>query len=183
MRTTHNRPLSCELTAEDTCIRQWKTCLHEAGHAVAGRRLLKRTTGAAVFGNGSGVADLGGGNDVPISFREAMAAAAGKAAESLADQYAPPEEPLPVPLEITYPQTAGRLAAGVAKMMPDETAIARWCIQGRESQPRLWTRRHRWVYSAADGFVSEYQQEIVDIALRLYERGIVTLLADSPETP
>jgi hypothetical protein len=182
MRTTHKRPLSAELTVEDTCVRQWKTCLHEAGHAVAGRRLLKRTTRAAVFGNGSGVADLGGGNDVPISFREAMAAAAGKAAESLADQYAPPELPLPVPLERAYPQTAGPLAR-VAKLMPDETAIAKWCIQGREIQPRLWTRRHRWVYSAADGFVSEYQQEIVDIASRLYERGIVTLLADSPETP
>ena len=100
-----------------------------------------------------------------------------------ASHCAPPEVPLPVSLETAYPQTAGRLAARVAKLMPDETAIARWCIQGRESQPRLWTRRHRWVYSAADGFVSEYQQEIVDIALRLYERGIVTLLADSPETP
>jgi hypothetical protein len=126
MRTTHNRPLSAELTVEDTCARQWKTCLHEAGHAVAGRRLLKRTTGAAVFGNASGVADLGGGSDVPVSFREAAkAAAAGGAAESLASQWAPPDVPLPVPLEMAYPRIAGPLAARVAKLMPDETAIAR----------------------------------------------------------
>ena len=35
MRTKHKRPLPAELTVEDTCVRQWKTCLHEAGHAVA----------------------------------------------------------------------------------------------------------------------------------------------------
>ena len=161
MRAKDALPSVTELTFEEICIRRWKTCLHEAGHAVAGRHLLKRTTRAAVFGNGAGVADLGGGNDVPVSFREVKAAAA-------------------VPLETAYPQNAGRLAAGVAKMMPDETAIARWCIQGRESQPRLWSRRHRWVYSAAAEFVSEYQREIVAVAAQLYEKGVVTLLAETP---
>jgi len=108
MRTPHKRPLAKEIMVqEDEGVRRWKTCLHEAGHAVAGRHLLKRATGAAVFGNGSGVANLGNGADVPVSFREAMAAAAGEAAESLADKYAPPEVPLPVPLETAYPEIAG----------------------------------------------------------------------------
>jgi len=61
--------------------------------------------------------------------------------------------------------------------MPDETAIARWCIQGREGEPRLWTRRHRWVYSAAAEFVAEYEQEILVVAAQLYEKGVVTLEA------
>jgi len=176
MTTTASHPSSAESMIEDTRVRQWKMSLHEAGHAVAGRHLLKRTTRAAVFGNGFGVVDLGGGTDVPISFREAKAAAAGKAAESLASQFDPPEVQFPVLLlEETYPETAGPLVACVAKLMPDETAIARWCIQGCEGQPWLWAKRHRWVYSAAAEFVSEYRREIVDIAAELYERGVVTL--------
>jgi len=165
------------LTNENTAA-PWRTCLHEAGHAVAGWRLLHRTTRAAVFGNGSGVADLGGEGGVPVCFKDAAATAAGKAAESLADLYPPPLVAMAEPLEKTYPEEAGRLMAGVASLMPDEVAIARWCIEGREDQPNLWAKRHDWVRASASEFVLEYQHEIVETAAGLYARGVITLPAE-----
>jgi hypothetical protein len=156
---------------------RWRTCLHEAGHVVAARRLFGRAGGAAVFEDGSGVADVGRQVDVPASFKDALATAAGAAAESLGERYSPPPVPMPVPLEVAYPEAAGRLKADVAMLMPDEVAIARWCIHGREGEPDLWARRHGWVQAAAQDFIAEHRHEIVDSATALFGRGIVRLPA------
>ena len=68
---------------------QWRTCLHEAGHAVAGWVLLGDTARAVVFDDGCGAAYIGGEAGVD-SFERVLIAAAGPAAESLAEQQAPP---------------------------------------------------------------------------------------------
>jgi hypothetical protein len=134
-----------------------------------------------VFGNASGVADLGRDGGIPASFKEAMATAAGKAAESLARKCAPPQVPLPVPLETAYPEAAGPLMDRVTGLMTDDTAIARWCIEGREGEAHMWARRHDWVRAAAEDFVAEHQQEIVEVAERLFGRGIMTIFAAHDE--
>ena len=158
---------------------RWRTCIHEGAHMVAGGRLLGQTTRAAVFNDASGVADVGDGeNDVPTSFKDALVTAAGSAAEFLADLYPPPQVALPVPLEVAYPESAGRLLTSVATMMTDDVAVARWCIRGRETQPDLWAGRHEWVRSGATEFVIENRHQVIEVATSLYGRGIVSLPAE-----
>ena len=162
---------------------RWRVCLHEAGHAAAGRHFFKRTTRAVVFSNASGVADTGGGGaDVPTSFKGALVTAAGRAAERLVTAYPPPQVALPVPLEVAYPEPAAHLMADIPILMTDGVAVARWCIEGRETQPDVWAKRHDWVRDAAEDFVAEHQQEIVEAAMGLFARGILTLPAQAEET-
>jgi hypothetical protein len=156
--------------------RRWKTCLHEAGHVVAAKRLLGHATGAVVFDDGSGAAYVGG-EEAPVGFKDARVRAAGPAAEKLADQYPPPDMPVPVPLEVAYPETAGPLKAEIPTLLSDAEIIARWCIQGHEAEPNLWTLRHGFVTTSAEDYLAEHQQEVVEIATVLFGRGILVLPA------
>lgn len=156
---------------------RWTTCLHEAGHVVAARHLFGRPGAAVVFGDGAGLASIGRDEEVPASFKDALVMAAGSAAASLADLYPPPPMPMPVPLEVAYPESAKPLRAGIATVMSDAVAIARWCIRGREGEPDMWARRHDWVEAAAQDFVADHRREIVDIATALFGRGIIRLPA------
>jgi hypothetical protein len=165
-------------TAEGAQIARWKTCLHEAGHVVSGKVLLKHTSRAIVFGDGGGVADVGGEGGVPFLFEDALTTAAGGAAESLADLHPVPDLPLPVPLEVVYPDVVEPKRLAVRKMMTDEVAVARWCIAGIETQPDRWANRFHWIRREARLFVARHQREIVEVATVLFGRGIVTLPAE-----
>jgi hypothetical protein len=79
------------MAEEDAGVRRWKTCLHEAGHAVAGHRLLKRTVKATVYDDGTGATYYYRQETAPRSFEEALTVAAGPAAGQLAESYAPPQ--------------------------------------------------------------------------------------------
>jgi len=164
--------------ASDSTASRWRTCLHEAGHAVVGRVLLGHTTRAAVFEDGWGVADVGDGGGVPTSPEAAITVAAGPAAEALADRFPPPEaaqvQPSP-PLEARYPDRAASLKADLRTTMLDDVAIARWCIAGFESRPLRWTRQYEWVYQQADALIRRRRREIVSVAKRLFAEGLATL--------
>lgn len=178
MRTRRRRSLVEEVsTQEDPAIRRWKTCLHEAGHAVAGQRLLKRTVKAAVYDVGLGAAyvDIDGG--IPRTFEEALVIAAGPAAESLTKKHFAPEVPPPPALKAAYPESAPPLMAQLRQSPSDAVAIARWCIGGVEGQPDRWSSRFYWIHREAGIFVARHGQEIVEVARGLFSHGIVTLLA------
>lgn len=179
MRTRRRRSLVEELmAAEDPAARRWKTCLHEAGHAVAGRRLLKRTVTAAVYGDDMGAAYIGTNDVIPRTYEEALSIAAGPAAEALADLHTAPQvSPPPPALATAYPESTAPLVAQLRQSPPDHVAIARWCIRGLERQPERWANRFHWIHREAQFFVGRHQQEIVRAAVGLYERGIVTLPA------
>ncbi len=156
---------------------RWRTCLHEAGHVVAGVALLKQTSRAAVFSDGGGVACLGGGSDVPQTDEEALAVAAGIAAGALSHEYQPPQvQPLP-PVEDRYPELASRLKARSGTTMSDDEAIARWCIQGVEGRPHRWKRRHDRLHDQAASFVTVYTGKILEVATALFGCGVITLPA------
>ncbi len=179
MCTEHKRSVAEEIMAqEDPTVRRWKTCVHEAGHAVAGRVMLKRTVKAAVYDAHHGAAYLGRDDATPRTFEEALAVAAGQAAEVLADGHAPPQESPPPPLTMTYPEAVAPLMAQLRQSPRDSVSLARWCIRGIEDQPERWTKRFYWIRHEADLFVARHREEIVAIASQLYERGIVTLEAE-----
>lgn len=154
---------------------RWRVCMHEAGHAVAGRAALKRAVRAVVYDDNVGAAYLGIADASPRTFEEALAVAAGPAAEALADKYVPPQVPPPVALEAAYPELAKPLIAQLRQSPSDAVAIARWCIRGVEKQPERWANRYNWIHREARIFVARHQQEIVDIATGLFTRGIMTL--------
>ncbi len=185
MRTKRRPSLAEEIMAqEDAGVRRWKTCLHEAGHAVAGRRLLKRTVTAAVYEDDMGAAYLGAEDAIPRTFEEALSIAAGPAAEALADVHAVPQVSPPAPaLTVTYPESATPLVAQLRQSPPDHVAIARWCIGGVENQTERWANRFHWIHREAELFVARHQQEIVDAAEGLYTDGIITLPMRASETP
>jgi hypothetical protein len=160
-------------------IRTWHGALHESAHLVAARVLLKKSGTAMVFGEGGGVAEVGGG--VPASFKEAMVAAAGIFGDVLALSYPPPEGLSPTPAEVAAPQTAQRLKAAYGRVMSDRMAVAQWCIADRECEPDTWAARHAWVFSSAEEFVQEHRQEVVAVATELFSRGVITLPAQPEE--
>ena len=176
-RPAGDTPAVATLSVDNNMM--WRTCLHEAGHVVAGQMLLKRVVGAMVFSDASGVTNMGAGTAVPRSFGEAMATAAGIAAGTLASHYAPPDIPLPIPLDKAYPEAVEPAQAAIATVISDDVAIARWCIQGRETQPDMWAKHHDWVHSSAQEFVLENRHAIIEVATVLYGCGIITL----PATP
>ena len=154
---------------------RWRTCLHEAGHAVAGRLLLKRTIKAVMYADDVGAAYLEIDGAIPRTFEEALAVAAGPAAESLAEQYAPPQaQPAPA-LEAAYPESTAPLEAQLRQSPPDAAAIARWCIGGVEEQPERWVRRFHWIHREALILVARHQQEIVQVATGLFGCGIMAV--------
>jgi hypothetical protein len=167
------------LAAQETSVTRWRSRLHEAGHAVAGHRLLKRTVMAAVYEDGVGAAYLDIKAAIPRTFEEALAIAAGPAVEALADVNAPPQELPPAPpLTATHPEAVAPLVAQLRQSPRDAEAIARWCIRGIEDEPERRIKRFHWIRRQADLFVTRNQQEIVDVAAGLYERGVITLEAE-----
>ena len=166
------------LTREPSAVARWRTCLHEAGHAVAGQALSTRPVKAAVYDDNLGAAylDFSG---VPRTFEEALAVAAGPAAEELAELHAPPQATPPVALAVAYPERTGPLMAQLRESLSDTVAIARWCIGGIENQPDRWAKRPCWIHREARFFVSQHQHEIVEVAKRLFGTGLATLPVES----
>jgi hypothetical protein len=84
-------------------------------------------------------------------------------------------------VSVQYPETVAEIAAEAATnitkkaCLPDAVAIARWCIAGHEWNSFSWKRRYDGIYDKADAFVKEYAAKIVEVATRLFVRGIVTV--------
>jgi hypothetical protein len=129
-----------------------------------------------VFGDGSGVAAVGGG--VPASFKEAMVAAAGICGDMLGLLYTPPKGVSATPADVADPDTSQRVHAAMGAIMSDRVALARWAILDHESKPLTWVARHEWVLSSAQEFVLEHRHEILETATDLFTRGIVNLPAE-----
>ena len=177
MKPPHEVAVVTTSATESTTIR-WRVCIHEAGHAVAGHQLLKCTARAVVYNDGVGVADIDVDTTNVRTYEEALAVAAGAAAEFLAEEYAPPQVASSAPLETLYPEQAVTLKAQIRKYPPDAVAIARWCIRGIEKEPDRWARRFYWIHREARIFVARHHQEIVEVATGLFAKGIMTLPAN-----
>ncbi len=160
---------------------RWRTCLHEAGHAVAGRVLVGNVARAVVFGDGCGAAYLGSDASVSVSFEQALAVAAGPAAEMLTSRYTPPDGAPARALEAAYGEPAAALRKELRESPTDATTVARWCIAGVEDQPERWVSRFHWIHREARLFVAGHQDQIAETAAALYGRGIVTLPAEPAE--
>ncbi|HOI54183.1 MAG TPA: hypothetical protein PLP01_02935 [Phycisphaerae bacterium] len=167
--------------SEAARLARWRLCLHEAGHAVAGRVLLGNTARAVVFDDGCGAAYMGNDRTGTDGFERVLAIAAGPAAESLADRYTPPESAPAPALEATYPELAAELKRDLGQWPSDEQRIARWCIAWIEDQPERWVNRFHWIHHEARLLVAAHEGQIVQTAAVLYGRGIVTLPADTGE--
>lgn len=164
--------------SEAARLARWRLCLHEAGHAVAGRVLLSNTARAVVFDDGCGAAYMGDDRTGADGFERVLAIAAGPAAESLADRYTPPESAPAPALEATCPELAAELKRDLGQWPTDEQRIARWCIAWIEDQPERWVNRFHWIHHEARLFVAAHEGQIVQTAAVLYGRGIVTLPAE-----
>jgi len=85
---------------------------------------------------------------------------------------------------VRYPETVSEIAAQVAAnianktCLPDPVAIARWCIAGHEWNSFSWKRRYDGLYDRADSFVEKHMLKILEVATRLFVRGIVTLTVE-----
>lgn len=166
---------------------RWRTSCHEAGHLVAAAVMLKDTTGVAVVLASGGLAFI----DTPDplrTFNEALAVAAGPAAEALADVHPAPEtEPTPAPLvQADAPPQQSAHASFTADLragQPDAIRLARWCCESCPDSPDRWVRRHAWIHREAGFFIRDHAQEIVSVATRLYVRGVFTLRRQEPGQP
>jgi len=169
--------------ADEMLRARWVSSLHEVGHVLAGVLLMNTTSRAMVFSGGGGVASIGSTRDVPQSEEEAIAVAAGEAAESLARRYSWPQVELKPCLDVEQPEAAQRITTPTVDgtRMSDEVAIARWCIEGRERWSSAWKRRFEWLEDRAYAFVKTYEREIVALAEKLFVWGVITLPAEPAE--
>lgn len=166
-------------------MNRWTVAIHEAGHAVAGVVLSGGRVVMTLHEDGGGAAwpleDL-----PPTDF--AIMTAAGPLAEPLAARHAPPEIPVPVsgnepsvrqPLPTmessTTPDAVADIRRNLARSPPDHVAVARWCIAGVKDQPERWAQRHAWLQTLAARLVRDHEQQIVEAARVLYQRGVVSV--------
>jgi hypothetical protein len=161
---------------------RWNTAVHESGHAVSAIVLGGRCKGLILLDDGtSGCAEL----EEILGNRQAYATAAGPAAERLASEYAPPEEPVKeqsvtvdnfedAPLFESSPYLTVQLArtAETRKIhKSDNRLIAEWAIGGNEDQPETWAERVAHCHQMAAEIVERNAAKIIRVAERLFVRG------------
>lgn len=168
------------MTPEDRQER-WTVAIHESGHIVAGY-VLGATLYSAEIVNHCGAASYNG----LCRFDDAMAIAAGPAAEeAFADVPPPATDPAPVDL----PQLAQRRAAGAPPhstilatnplgiWVSDARRLAEWATYGIEDEPERWAGR---VYASrvyGDRIVRDHAELVLKVARELFHRGLL-LAAD-----
>lgn len=158
-------------------LERWRTCLHEAGHAVAALGLLGAERAGAVIWRGGGAADVGGDDGAdPPSFRSAVVAAAGRHAERLAIECpAPRSRPAKLERRPDTARTMARLSSEAAAALSDDDAIRAWSMAGPGLDWRQWRRRLVTTHWAARQFVREHQVAIIETARELYRRGVISI--------
>ena len=175
--------ITIPIQADGDSTARWRVCLHEAGHSVAGRVMLKRSVKAIVYDDNHGAAYLDIDDAIPRTYGEALAVAAGPAAEALANEHVPPPHAPPATaLTTAYPESTAPLVAQMKRSPTDAMGIARWCIGGFESHPDRWVGRFNMIHRDARILVARHQTEIIDVATGLFTGSIVTLPAEpAPE--
>jgi hypothetical protein len=153
---------------------RWRTAIHEAGHVViACVTTGKFLAGAQILFADCGCAYLPEQHD---DFLCAVAVAAGRAAEVLAERHDPPAVPRsagkPSPKLRTRAIHDG-LKSDRRASIPDTVVLARWAIAHVEDEPGRWESRLRWVYRTAEDLVAHHEASILAVAALLYSRGIV----------
>jgi hypothetical protein len=160
---------------------RWKTSCHEAGHAVAALELGGRALGVCLLSEGGGLCQ----NDELDGTRNAFAAAAGPAAERLADEHPVPDvitDQTPVnvdelenlPVFASAPAIACQMARSPKTRRQydhDDRIIALWAIGGTESAPDCWGRRVEFARQVAAELVERNTAAIVAIAKELFQRS------------
>lgn len=156
----------------------WKTAIHEAGHAAATIALGGKVTRISMGPEGGGLAYLECNNATD----EAISTAAGDIAEEiLADTPSPvlelesSEPPTPrilpdILVEDCRTLIAAKDAARCRETVPDAVFLARWAIAGCEDEPDRWADRIAFVNHVASKIVADHREEIIRIATSLFQR-------------
>lgn len=159
-------------------MNRWTLSLHEAGHAVAAHALTGAKATATLH-------DGGGGASWPSADMNptdrAIMTAAGPLAELLADRHVAPELPAaiatrpPTAETIASAETATELRREIARAVPDQVVLARFCIAGIEHQPERWAQRHVWIQSVTQRLIQAHENSIVEAARVLFLCGVVSV--------
>jgi hypothetical protein len=180
-RTPPNLPQGVESPdggATAAAARRWLESLHESGHVQAARVLFGAANVAVLHPDG-GASTSSDFDDGPLHARAAIYAAAGQAAERLADTWPPPcparftedraaqadEQPLP------RPATAAEVAA---VGMPDADAVdySGWRLAVPDDLIHRWRDFAR---DCARDLIDRHAMRVVCLATRLYRTGRLTL--------
>ena len=165
----------------------FRVALHEAGHILAGQvrggTLHRPAARAAIFPDGGGCASVEGLSIKPeLLFKYAVYAAAGKAAEKLAEIYKPPRRKLkpPTPREIISKTRLDEkisshikksLSANFDDLKPDPEVVKDYCTQFNFEDPKDWAHRYERVTITAQELVHRHREEIRAVAVKLYHDG------------
>jgi len=171
------------MTAEER-KRRFTTALHECAHLVTALAQQSIESGTAyLIPAGGGYASY---YSMAQGTAEMVITAAGSWGGKLIRVFpVPPEDP-PQP---TQPE-AGTIAAIRAEAItkhhegafesatPDSVQIARYCIEGHETEPRFWAWRYRHINAKARLAVWKHRDAIHKAAQRLYRDGSITITFD-----
>lgn len=172
---------------EDQARQRWQVAFHEAAHVVvtlalaeAGGGLPGMRVRAAIVGESGACAwvpMVGPGHRVVV-------AAAGPAADCLADRLGPPPtapraaapgQGAGSPGEAFGDPADGEFVRSAARSVPDEHVVAQWAIAGVEKDPDRWAPRARQLIAQAEGVLRRYRKALVGAALRLWRDGALSV--------
>jgi hypothetical protein len=153
---------------------RWQAAIHEAGHAVAAAREGLRPKFALVSDSGMGRTV----HDAAVDpFANALIAAAGPAAEALAETYEPPR--------LRYATATSKRAACIEPMVAaveavehDRPPMLDWQVVATHATSipdhRQWTARAERVHGLAARLIHLNHWAVLLVARRLYRRGMLT---------
>ncbi len=176
---------------------RWRTSLHEGGHAIAAEVLGAVARDAVMLLEGDHMrnfhdpCNLYAANGCATygatvgEFPTAIIAAAGHAAESLADAYPPPpmpettlndEEETPAESPRTPEHTAAveGMRVDQLRILHDDMVIALYAINKDLQHPDVWAPAVARVRGEAASIVKQYADTVVRVATTLFLQGYIT---------
>jgi hypothetical protein len=171
----------------------WRVALHEAGHAVCAEALGAKAQDAVMLLSGDHMRNFHDGCNLWSAhgrasygqavgeFPTAIIAAAGQAAESLADAYPPPPMPKPTQeaAKVEAPRTTEHIEAvegmrpGQLRILHDDHVIALYAINRDLKNPETWAPAVARVRGEALLIVKQHAVDVVRVATALLQQGYI----------
>ncbi|MEQ9461105.1 MAG: hypothetical protein RIG82_09160 [Phycisphaeraceae bacterium] len=161
---------------------RWTLALHECGHGWGAACVLRRPSVARLYQDGQGRAEIVGATPSECwSIGYALMLAAGKAAESLAKDHAPPEVAAVASLPRAKSEPVLRIEGPAEPGPPrrfegsDWESLTWWAVMGAASCPEAWAPRLREAERLAGEFVADESERILELARLVFEVGSVEI--------
>jgi hypothetical protein len=164
---------------------RWKISLHESAHLVTAvvlshhRCIPSKQACAWLLPDNAGLTHAGYDEMANVhNVDSAVYAAAGEHGERLVNRFRPPRlrtkpatiTPATPPTGLSK-ETFKAICKSVRQVPRDSDYVRAFCTQTRDGN--LWSKRYKEVHKQAAQIIKDHRREVIAIARKLYEHGLV----------